>query len=154
VRAPLQSSGRDVPFLPAIGFVIGVLLHGLLDYVPHSYPIDSRLDVSLSLALASLAIVVSKPKNRFLVLACYLGSIFPDLIDLGPTVINKSLGWSMPTVKIFPWHWPRYSGSIYDGGKSLESLIFHIVIVALSIGLLYGYRRALFRVGTNRADAP
>ena len=153
MRAPLQASGRDTPFLPVIGFIIGVFLHGLLDYVPHSYPIDPRLDVPLSLALASLAIVLSKPKNRFLVLVCYLGSIFPDLIDLGPAVINKSLGWSLPTVKIFPWHWPRYSGSIYDNSRSLESLIFHIVVVALSIGLLYGYRRALFRVGTSQDDA-
>lgn len=153
VRAPVQSSGRDAPFLPAIGFVVGVLLHGLLDYVPHSYPLDSRLDVSLSLTLASLAIVLSKPKNRFLVLACYLGCIFPDLIDLGPAAINKSFGWSLPTVKIFPWHWHRYSGSVYDGSRSLESLLFHIVVVALSIGLLCGYRRALFRGGASQHDA-
>jgi len=153
VRVPVQSPGRDTPFLPAIGFLIGVLLHGLLDYVPHSYPFDSRLDVSLSLTLASLAIAMSKPKNRLLALACYLGCIFPDLIDLGPAAINKLLGWSLTTVKIFPWHWRRYSGSVYDGSRSLESLSFHIVVVALSIGLLCGYRRALFRVGASQDDA-
>ena len=150
VRTTLPSSG----FLPAIGFIIGVLLHGLLDYAPHSYPFDSRLDVALSLALASLAISLSKAKNRFLVLACYSGSIFPDLIDLGPAAINRSFGWSLPTVKIFPWHWHRYSGSVYDGSRSLESLLLHIVVVALSIGLLCAHRRALFRVGTSQEVEP
>src|SRR5690242_1707948 len=43
------ASGRRAhphsPVLAGIGFVAGIVEHGIMDYVPHSYPIPSGLDV-------------------------------------------------------------------------------------------------------------
>lgn len=141
--APRQFT-HDRLLIQAVGFATGVLVHGMLDYVPHSYPIQSGLDVVISLTLFAVAVIFAKPRHRALVGACFLGSIFPDLVDLGPAIVNKSLGWSLPVVKIFPWHWPQFSGSVYDGRKAIVLLLCHLVVVGLSVSALYVYRRGLF----------
>lgn len=117
-----SSAARDRLPVLAVGFVAGVIVHGLLDIAPHSYPIRSGADVVLSLSLCAAAIALGKPQHRLLVGACFLGAIFPDLVDLGPAILNKRLGWSVPVVKVFPWHRPQYSGSIYDGSRVYASL--------------------------------
>src|SRR2546426_6179202 len=91
--------------IAAIGFLAGVLEHGIMDYVPHSYPIPSGIDVVVSISLFILAVACTKPQFRILVTACFIGSVFPDLVDLGPPILNRHLGWTLPTVKVFPWHW-------------------------------------------------
>lgn len=142
--SPRLFTPTDSPILAA-GFVAGVLMHGLLDYAPHAYPIKSAVDVLLSLALFSVMLLLVRGRCRLLTVVCFSGGILPDLVDLGPAIVNKRLGWSLPVVKIFPWHWPRYSGSIYDGGRSAESFFYHLMVVGGSFILLYAYRRQLFR---------
>src|SRR5690349_9306159 len=127
-----------------VGFAVGVVSHGLLDYVPHTYPIRSTVDVALSLVLFAVAIFLAKPHHRLLLAVCFLGSIFPDLIDLAPAILNHHLGWSLPVVGVFPWHWRQYSGSIYDGNRKVESLLAHVLVVSVSLGLIYFYRASLF----------
>ena len=134
----------DVPLL-AIGFAAGVLMHGLLDYAPHAYPIKSAADVALSLAIFSAVLLLAGRRQWLLLSACFLGSIFPDLVDLGPAIVNKGLGWSLPVVKIFPWHWRAYSGSIYDGSRGVESFSYHLIVAGGSLILLYAFRHELFR---------
>src|SRR5262245_21600865 len=129
----------DVPAL-AIGFLGGVLVHGLLDYTPHSYPIESAVDVALGLALFFVILLLTSSRQWLLLCLCFLGSIFPDLVDLGPPIVNKYVGWSLPTVKVFPWHsWP-YSGSIYDSSRGAESLLYHLLVVGTSLALLWAFR--------------
>ena len=142
--SPRLFQPSDLPVLAA-GFAVGVLIHGLLDYAPHAYPIKSAVDVALSLAIFFTALLFVGRRRQFLLGVCFLGSIFPDLVDLGPTIMNTRLGWSLPVVKIFPWHWPQYSGSIYDGSRSAESLLYHFIVVGVSLGLLYACRVRLFR---------
>ncbi|HEY7403908.1 MAG TPA: hypothetical protein VIB39_10325 [Candidatus Angelobacter sp.] len=145
-QEPTRSAMRDQLPVLAGGFVAGLLLHGVLDFLPHSYPIKPSLDVASSLCLFGAAIIFSKRRHLLLITACFLGAIFPDLIDLGPAILKSRLGWSLPVVKkTFPWHWPQYSGSIYDGSKALQSFSLHVVVIGLSLGVLYQYRRALFR---------
>ena len=134
----------DVPLL-SIGFVAGVMIHGLLDYVPHSYPIKSIIDVALSLGFFLAATIFIRQRHRLLAALCFLGAIFPDLVDLGPAIFNKHLGWHLPVVKIFPWHWPQYSGSIYDGSRQLSSLKAHVLVAGISLSLLYLCRKNFFR---------
>ena len=141
-RQPFREKGT-LP-LAAGGFAAGILLHGLLDYLPHSYPIPSTFDVLLSLALVCAALFLANRECRFLIAACFLGSIFPDILDLGPPFANKLLGWSLPVAKLFPWHWPRYSGSIYDGSRRIESLLLHSAVILISIGLIYANRWTMF----------
>ena len=126
---------------------MGVILHGVLDLVPHSYPIRSDVDVVLSLALFACAMICAKRQNLILLAACFLGAIVPDVVDLAPAIVNHHLGWSLPVVKLFPWHWHRYSGSIYDGSHAAESLSLHLVVVALCAIFLYANRRSLFSFG-------
>ena len=150
--AILSSKQKDrtlhQPFAPnlpivAAGFVLGVFVHGVLDYAPHSYPIRPVGDVAISLALVALAMTLVKPRCRLLLGACSLGGVFPDLVDLGPAIVNKHLGWSLPVVKLFPWHWRKYSGSIYDG-KRFDSFLCHILVIAASLISLYVFRRSFF----------
>ena len=142
--SPRLFTPPDLPFL-AVGFAAGVLIHGLLDYLPHAYPIKSAVDVLLSLALFPVMLLLAGRRRWLLLGVCFLGGIFPDLVDLGPAIVNKRLGWSLPMVKIFPWHWREYSGSIYDGSRSGESFLYHLIIAGGSFLLLYAYRRQLFR---------
>jgi hypothetical protein len=142
---PGQSTpSRHWPLL-AVAFVTGVLLHGLLDWIPHSYPINPVADVSASLILLTVVTILVQPKHRFLFGACALGALAPDLVDLGPVLINKRLGWSLPVFKFFPWHWRQYSGSIYDGSHRIESLLLHLAVVGISLILTYLYRDRFFR---------
>ena len=90
----------DVVFLVA-GFTLGIISHGVLDVVPHAYPIGSRADVSLGLVIFVSALFFARKRNYLLITACFVGSIFPDLVDLGPAILNKQLGWSLPVVKVF-----------------------------------------------------
>jgi hypothetical protein len=138
----------DFPFL-AGGFITGIFMHGLLDYIPHAYPIKSAVDVTVSLGFFFAMLFFVKRRLWFLLIACFFGGIFPDLVDLGPGIINNFLGWSLPTIKFFPWHWKEYSGSIYDGSRSTESLLYHLIVIGISAGLLYAFRRDLLGVAKN-----
>jgi hypothetical protein len=133
----------DVPFL-AVGFAIGVFSHGLLDVTPHAYPIKAVADVFLGLIVFVSAFIFAKTRNRLLVAACFAGCVFPDLVDLGPAILNKHLGCSLPVVKVFPWHWLRFSGSIYDGSRPMVSLLAHLMVVVASLGILCAFRKSLF----------
>ena len=127
------------------GLIAGVILHGILDILPHSYPINSILDVVLALILFAVAWPLVVKAQRLLFLACYLGAILPDLIDLGPAILNKRLGTTFPVIKLFPWHWKMYSGSIYDGSKGFESALSHVVVLGASLLLLFWLHNNIFR---------
>jgi len=133
----------DMPFLSA-GFALGLISHGLLDVAPHAYPIKSAPDVFLGLLFIVSALIFARRRGRVLVAACFVGSMFPDLVDLGPAILNKRLGWSLPVVKVFPWHWHQYSGSVYDGSRPLQSLVSHLIVVTVGLGVLYVFRKSLF----------
>lgn len=111
-------------------------MHGLLDYLPHAYPINSVVDVVLSLALISIMLLLTERGRWLLLGVCFIGAIFPDLVDLGPAIVNIRLGWSLPVFKIFPWHWREYSGSIYDGSRGVESFLYHLIVAGGSLALL------------------
>ncbi len=100
-RIPQQFAIRDSPVFLGIAFAAGILEHGLLDYAPHWYTVKSEIDIFLSLILVAIVITLARPQHRPLVGVCFLGSIFPNLVDLGPPILNRNLGWSLPVVKIF-----------------------------------------------------
>ena len=122
------------------GFGVTVCLHGLLDFVPHSYPIKSSIDVMLALLLFAGAFVLAKPHVRGVLVACFLGSILPDLIDLAPGILNRHYGFNLPAVRLFPWHWKQYSGSIYDGSRAAESMAAHLVVSTIALFLIWRAR--------------
>ncbi|QOZ28358.1 hypothetical protein [Bradyrhizobium sp. CCBAU 51753] len=142
-KEPLNSTS-NIAVLVA-GFTAGVLSHGLLDWLPHQYPLRSIADVVVSLILFSGVWVLARKEARWILLTCFLGAIFPDLVDLGPAVLNKQMQLSLPMVKTFPWHWKEYSGSIYDGSRRWLSIANHLAVVAASGLLILQYRRGIIR---------
>jgi hypothetical protein len=127
------------------GFITGILIHGILDTTPHNYPIPSVIDILLSLILFPLFLLIAKRYLWLLIAVCFAGAIFPDLVDLATNMVNRRIGTSLPVVKIFPWHWRQYSGSIYDGSRRLESAIYHLVVAAISFSILYISRKRWLR---------
>ena len=122
-------------------FAIGIISHGALDFIPHCYPINSRLDGIAGLLLILLTIWLTNRHYRLISgLAC-IGSIFPDLLDLGPKIINKqlSLRLTLPD-NIFPWHWHTYSGSINDGRCNVSAL--NHLLLLFTIGAVIWTRRS------------
>lgn len=132
----------------AIGFCAGILVHGILDFLPHDYPLPSKFDVIFALALLISFLSTAQKQNRVLILACFGGAIFPDIVDLSAGIVNKHFGIPITPLsfKIFPWHWKEFSGSIYDGSRNLESNIYHLSVLLLCFGLIYAYRNKFLKV--------
>jgi hypothetical protein len=136
----------------AAGFVAGILVHGILDILPHNYPFDPKLDIVLALLLFFLVFVMAQKQNLILLVICFAGCLLPDVIDLGPAIANKY--FRLPVLqlsfKIFPWHFAEYSGSIYDGSsRSIESTIYHSVFSLICAILIFIYRKNLFRINLS-----
>ena len=114
-----------------LAFIVGIISHGVLDYIPHCYPINSKIDAIAGLTMILVTIKLTNKKYRLLMGLSLLGCIFPDLIDLSPGIINKLLGSNLPVLnKIFPWHLQEYSGSIYTG-KCAISTLNHLLLLCI-----------------------
>lgn len=126
-------------------FIIGIVIHGILDITPHQYPLRARIDILISIVFFVVSIMLIRPKIIPLFGAAFLGSIFPDLVDLGPQMFNQFFETSFPVLKfkIFPWHSAEYSGSIYDNSRTGLSHTFHIMLVFLSSALILLGRNVL-----------
>lgn len=133
----------DLPFL-AIGFITGILLHGVLDFAPHGYLFPAAFDIALCLALFAAFAFMVRRRNLILLIACYVGCLFPDIVDLLPAMINKRVNLGLPVIKLFLWHWRDFSGSIYDGSRQFESNLWHSLLFATSVILLVSFRRQFF----------
>jgi len=116
------------------GFVIGVISHGALDYIPHCYPINSKLDISLGLLSILVLLWLSKGRYKWIFLGSLLGCIFPDLVDLAPAMLDQAFNLGLPEFKkLFPWHWKQYSGSIYSGECEVSFINHCLVLLTSSI---------------------
>lgn len=134
---PAKSS-KSIVSQALAAFAIGLISHGALDYIPHCYPIDPKIDVIVGSFIIGMLTLLSKSNYRIIVALTFLGSIFPDLVDLSPQILNKFLGTSIPVSdNVFPWHWEKYSGSIFiDDCKTStlnhSILVFVVVIICVS----------------------
>lgn len=123
-----------------LAFIIGIVSHGILDYVPHCYPLPAKADVFIGLFIILSFLFLAQKTYRFIVLCAFAGSIFPDLVDLLPAILNKYLGLQLPIVeKIFPWHFHEYSGSIYSTKCSVST--FNHVVLLFTVCILIWSRK-------------
>lgn len=121
-------------------FLMGIILHGLLDYIPHCYPINSKLDVIFSSGIILLMTWSVNKQNRQIVGMSFIGSIFPDIVDLLPKILNNKLGSLLPVFdNVFPWHWHIYSGSIYNQECTISTL--NHILLLLIVGFICWYKR-------------
>jgi hypothetical protein len=126
-----------------LAFLVAVISHGALDYTPHCYPINSKIDVILSLMIMITTTSFIHKQYRLIAGLSFLGSIFPDLVDLLPSILNKQLGFNLPILnKVFPWHWHEYSGSIYGGDCRVST--FNHALLVLIVGVICWYKRLIF----------
>ena len=124
---------KDSVVPACLGFVSGILVHGIIDYLPHTYPFSAKSDVVISFLMIAIFLFIAKKKYRLILLSSIIGCIFPDLVDLLPPMLNKYLGFHIfVTDKVFLWHTPAYSGSIFTG-TSIASDINHIAVLFITI---------------------
>ena len=150
--AVLLTNTRTVGTTPAIkevmptalsAFGVGIISHGILDFIPHCYPINSKLDVIAGLAIILLTTWICNPQYRAVVGFSFFGCIFPDLFDLGPKILNKQLSLGLTIYEnVFPWHWYNYSGSIYSGDCVVSTVNHFLLIFTLAI-IFWTRRRQL-----------
>jgi len=120
-------------------FFSNVVLHGVMDIIPHSHLIPSIPDMLIALLIPALLIPFIKRKYLILVLTCYLGSIFPDLIDLG---VFRLLG--LGTFRIFPWHLVEvyfFLDAIYT--NHFVNVLFDIMAATACFALVFWKRKGL-----------
>jgi hypothetical protein len=129
-RIEQSTTSKHVIWTSIFAFTIGLISHGALDFIPHCYPVNSKIDAIAGLTMIMTTIWLTNKKYRLIMGLSFIGSIFPDLVDLSPAIINKQLGLSLPTFdKIFPWHLNNYSGSIYND-NCYNSTLNHILLLS------------------------
>lgn len=132
------------------GFVLGILSHGALDYIPHCYPINSKLDAIAGLAMIIVVVWLTTKRYRLITGLSFLGCVSPDLIDLSPSILNKQLGLSLPVMdRIFPWHWHEYSGSIYEDNCDVSS-VNHLFVISSVLIVCWSRRADLIQMISRR----
>ncbi len=103
-RIEQSTTSSNVIWTSILAFTVGLISHGALDYIPHCYPINSKLDAIVGLTIILTTTWLTNKKYRIIIALSFLGSIFPDLVDLSPSIINQQLGLNLPTFeKVFPW---------------------------------------------------
>ena len=139
--------------LALIGFVIGIISHGALDYIPHCYPINWKLDILFGFLSILILLYLSKGRYKLIFFGSLVGCIFPDLVDLLPTVINALFNVALPVYEnIFPWHWEQYSGSIYTEECNVSFINHSLVLLTVSL-VLWSRRKDFIRLlAKNKLD--
>lgn len=133
-RIEQSTSLNCIVWTSVTAFLVGVISHGVLDYIPHCYPVNSKLDAIVGLTMILTTTWLTNKKYRIIMLLSFLGCIFPDLIDLSPSIINKHLGLDLPIIdKIFPWHLKEYSGSIYTDNCNISTLNHILLLLTICI---------------------
>ncbi|MBL7705601.1 MAG: hypothetical protein JNM21_08610 [Taibaiella sp.] len=119
------------------GVFIAFVSHALLDYTPHCYPINSKVDFIAGFILLFALIFFARKEYKVIMLVTLTGAVLPDIIDLLPAILNKQLHLKLPVYnKVFPWHWKNYSGSIYNGNCSTSHLNTAMICFATGIIML------------------
>jgi hypothetical protein len=150
-RIELSTTSKSVIGTSVLAFTVGLISHGALDYIPHCYPINSKLDAIAGLTMMLATTWLTNKKYRLIMGLSFLGCIFPDLVDLSPSIINKQLGISLPTIdKIFPWHLHEYSGSIYN--DNCDNSTLNYILLLLTICIIFWCRRTDIKIIFKKTD--
>ena len=134
----------------SILFCLGIIAHGALDIIPHCYPINSKIDFLISSFLICTIIILTNKRYRILIAFSFIGSLFPDIVDLAVPILNKYANLNfLVHENYFPWHWKIYSGSIYISDCT-DSTIYQTILVIGVITICYLYRSNI--IGLMKRD--
>ncbi len=114
-------------------FAGGIISHGAIDYIPHCYPVNSKADIVCGFILICTLLFLTRTGFRMITGLAIFGGILPDLIDLGPAMMNGILNTNLPVFpKIFPWHWKVYSGSVYTGNCNVSTFNHFLLLLMVA----------------------
>jgi len=140
ISKKIVKSDKTLKYL-GLGFISNIIMHGVMDLVPHDYPITTMMDVFISFALFFLAIIFVKKEFRSAVFFCFLGGALPDLVDKGFFRVLR-----MNSIKLFPWHWSNVINFFYKWYK--HNWLFtmgNILAIVVSLCLLWANRKFIFK---------
>ncbi len=132
----------------AAAFGLAVLSHGILDGLPHYYPLGIWPDTVVSIAFLAFWLTRVPRWMRVPVIVVCVGSLLPDIIDHVPRDLNRHLHLGLPEwPKLFPWHWREGSGSIpgKTGPLWRVSVANHAIVVAFCVTAFIRTRQLLRR---------
>lgn len=122
-----------------IGVGGNILLHGILDILPHNYSLTMIKDGIITLFLIAIAMFFVNNKYRLLTLCCVGGAILPDMID---KIIIRNI--STVNFYVFPWHNAEIINKFYLVYLKVIPIkyfwITDIVVVGVSLLFLILYR--------------
>jgi len=131
----------------AYTFLLCVMSHGVLDGLPHEYPLRALGDTLWTLGLVFGWMLFIQPRFRPLLVIAFLGAELPDLIDHVPRDLNRHLHLNLPVLpKLFPWHYRGGSGSLsghVPPMARIASLVNHVIVVTFAATLMWLSRNAL-----------
>jgi hypothetical protein len=116
-----------------------------MDVAPHTYPIPWRIDIATALVLVVLTLALVRPRYTLLFGATFLGGLLPDLVDSGPSLLNRFLGLNLPTPEIFAFHSWHYAVKAYLGHEVLYSVLSHLLVLGGCALLIFFNRRPLLQ---------
>jgi len=117
--------------------LLNVALHGIMDIIPHSHIVPAIPDIIIALLIPVLLLPFVKKKYLVLVIVCYLGSILPDVIDLG---VFRILGFG--TFRIFPWHFVEvyiFLNAIYI--NEFINVLFDALVILACLAIILWKRK-------------
>ena len=150
---------------------VAIASHGLPDWMKHGYPVPSVIDIVIALGMSMAWVAAVRSPFRLLFGLCFAASFAPDVIDHALRMLNRALHAQLlptPSHPIFPWHTPRWSGSMYpsaripqgsglvaleEGHNQAISLMNHLVVVLASgsvIVLSKSFRTRALKVYNNQ----
>jgi hypothetical protein len=132
-RLGTRESGKRAPVAWTVAFVLAVLSHGILDALPHYYPLPSAVDGVVSITLVAAWLLLVPRWMRWPLFAIGFGALLPDIVDHLPKDLHRHLHLDLPVLpNLFPWHWRTDSGSLTGRTGPLwrESLTNHLIVLA------------------------
>ncbi len=126
----------------SLSFLSNIFMHGVMDLVPHNYPVKTIIDVGISFIFFLLSIIFIRSKLLTPAFLCFLGGILPDLIDKGVFQILR-----MNNLKLFPWHWADVINFFYKWYFAYTWLFvtFNILAIVVSMCLLLVNRKFIIQ---------
>jgi len=137
----IRKDNKPLKYL-VFGFIGNIIGHGIMDLIPHNYPLTITTDISVSCAIFLLSMIFVKREFITSVFFCFLGGALPDLIDKGIFRIVH-----LNNLKAFHWHEPVVINFFYKWYSSISHLfnMFNILVIIFSVCLLLLNRIFIFQ---------
>ena len=145
-RLGTRASGRPGVRAWIVASGLALLSHGILDALPHYYPLPSAADVVVSVALVGAWLLLVPRWMRWPLFVVCLAALLPDIVDHFPKDVRRHLHIDLPVLpNLFPWHWRSDSGSLTGrtGPLWLESLTNHVIVLAFCATMIVRTRALL-----------